>query len=254
MSRTSRLSFIGVAAITMSLLAPSLASATHSWGGYHWARETNPFTLKLGDNVSSTWDPFLDTTAARWSVSTVLDTTVVRPGGSLSVKLCDATSGQVQVCNSKYGRNGWLGMASIWVSGKHITKGTVKVNDTYFNTTSYNTDPWRNMVMCQEVGHTLGLGHQDENFGTSSGSCMDYSNDPVPNQHPNTHDYDQLETIYNAHLDSTTTVSATAPGGSRGADSADWGELVSTSQGGHLSTFVKDLGAGELIIRYVIWA
>jgi hypothetical protein len=30
--------------------------ADHWWGGYHWARTSNPFTLKVGDNVSSTWD------------------------------------------------------------------------------------------------------------------------------------------------------------------------------------------------------
>lgn len=28
-------------------------SATHAWGNYHWARTINPFTLKVGDNVSS---------------------------------------------------------------------------------------------------------------------------------------------------------------------------------------------------------
>ena len=63
----------------------------------------------------------------------------------------------------------------------------------------------------------------------------------------------QLEPIY-AHLDSTTTVGAAVPGGSRGADAADWGQLVSSSQGGHLSTFVNDLGGGELTVTFVIWA
>ena len=29
------------------------AHATHSWGAYHWARTSNPFTVKLGTNVSS---------------------------------------------------------------------------------------------------------------------------------------------------------------------------------------------------------
>ena len=28
-------------------------SASHSWGGYHWARTTPQFTLKLGDNMTS---------------------------------------------------------------------------------------------------------------------------------------------------------------------------------------------------------
>lgn len=253
MSRTSRLSFIGVAAIAMSLLAPGLASATHSWGGYHWARTTNPFTLKVGDNVSSTWDPILATTSSDWSQSTVLDTTIV--AGSTRSRICKPTSGRVEVCDATYGNTGWLGVATISVTGgTHITQGAVKLNDTYFNTAQYNTTPWRNLVSCQEVGHTLGLDHQDTNFNnTNLGTCMDYTNDPSTNQHPNQHDYDELVTIY-THLDSTTTVGAAAPGGSSAVDASDWGVLVASSQGGRTSTFVKDLGAGELIVTFVIWA
>jgi predicted Zn-dependent protease len=60
------------------------------------------------------------------------------------------------------------------VSGSHIVQGTTKVNDTYFNTATYNTRAWRQLVMCQEVGHTFGLDHQDETFNNPNlGSCMD---------------------------------------------------------------------------------
>jgi hypothetical protein len=48
---------------------PALSYATHSWGGYHWARTANPFTLNLGDNLSSTWDPYLGATSADWTLS-----------------------------------------------------------------------------------------------------------------------------------------------------------------------------------------
>ncbi len=45
----------------------------------------------------------------------------------------------------------------------------------------------------------MGLDHQDEDFNnTSLFSCMDYQNPPY--QFPNTHDYQQLDTIY-GHLD-----------------------------------------------------
>ena len=114
------------------------------------------------------------------------------------------------MCNGAYGNNGWLGIASIWATGDHITQGTVKLNDTYFDTAQYNTPAWRNLVMCQEVGHTFGLDHQDENFTNPNlGTCMDYTNSPASNQRPNAHDYQQLQTIY-AHLDSTSTVGASA--------------------------------------------
>jgi hypothetical protein len=59
----------------------------------------------------------------------------------------------------------------------------------------------RQGVMCQEVGHTYGLDHQDEDFNNANlGTCMDYPNDWSTNQHPNQHDYDQLVSIY-SHTD-----------------------------------------------------
>lgn len=257
MSRISRRALILVSALAVVAALPLTASASHSWGAYHWARTANQFTLKLGDNVTSSWDSYLVTTSTDWTASSVLDTTIVR-GGSRSVKLCDATTGQVQVCNAKYGSNGWLGIASIWASGSHITKASVKLNDTYFSTAYYNTTPWRNLVMCQEVGHTFGLGHQDEAFDNPNlNTCMDYSNLPESNQHPNTHDLAQLDSIY-AHLDSTTTVAstpATSPSAGAGdvADAA-WGRLMQVTNGGHGAWYERDLGSGDVVLTHVFWA
>src|SRR5262249_19645423 len=129
--------------------------ANHSWGGYHWARTSNPFTVKLGDNVSSAWDSYLTVASGDWSQSDVLDTTIV-PGQVSNPRNCRPTSGRVEVCNAAYGNTGWLGVAQIWVSGLHITQGSVKLNDTYFYTATYNTPGWRQMVTCQEIGHTFG--------------------------------------------------------------------------------------------------
>ena len=244
-------------------------SAYHSWGNYHWAHTVNPLTLKLGDNVSSQWDAYLTTTSIDWSESSVLDTTIV--SGGTNPKNCKAVSGKVEVCNSKYGNNGWLGIANIWVSGDHITKGTVRVNDTYFNTVKYNTPAWRNLVMCQEVGHTLGLDHQDENFSNQNlGTCMDYTSNPSTNQHPNQHDYDQLATIY-AHIDniSTAFISGGDTGGrgdhGRGKsesvgqdidlnDPSAWGHAVRQDAQGRTSLYMRDIGQGEKIFTFVIWA
>jgi hypothetical protein len=252
---------------------PFSASANHSWGGYHWARTSNPFTVKLGDNVSSKWDSILSTTSSDWSKSTVLDTRVVTGHDAGKTRRCPATAGMVEVCNDTYGNNGWLGVASIWATGGHITQGTVKLNDTYFNTSTYNTTAWRNLVSCQEVGHTFGLDHQDENFSNSNlGTCMDYTNNPGTNQHPNQGDYDQLLCIYDpasanrtlsttthscrgtGHNDSSTTIGA-APAGFANADLhaiENWGEKVSDN--GKTAVFVRDFGNGYNIITFVIWA
>jgi hypothetical protein len=217
------------------------AHATHSWNGYHWAGSGAGFTLKLGDNVSSTWDSFLGTTSIDWSVSPALDTTIVN-GAAGTPRKCRASAGRVEVCNTTYGNNGWLGVAQIWISGAHITQGTVKVNDTYFNTAKYNTPAWRNLVMCQEVGHTFGLDHQDESFSNPNlGTCMDYTSDPSTNQHPNAHDYEQLAIIY-SHDDGTTTVSQSVeklPQGIRDLDVSErhqWGRLVKQSRDGRTTS------------------
>jgi hypothetical protein len=181
----------------------------------------------------------------------VLDTKIV--GGVSAHKHCKAVSGRVEVCSNTYGNNGWLGVAQIWLSGDHITQGTVRVNDTYFNTSFYNTPAWRNLVMCQEVGHTFGLDHQDENFDNPPlGTCMDYSSDPVPNQHPNAHDYEELQIIY-SHLDSVTTVSGAAVANADSTD-AGWGALVDSSDDGGHEVYIRQLGNGQRILTLVTWA
>ena len=241
--------------VAVLLFGAVIAEATHSWGSYHWARTSNPFTIKLGDNVSSTWDSYLHTASTDWSVSNVLDNTVVTSSAGRS---CKATAGMVQVCNAKYGANGWLGLAQIWISGSHITKGVAKMNDTYFNLSAYNNPDEKQHVMCQEIGHTFGLGHTSED-GSSQSTCMDYSNSPN-STHPNQHDYDQLALIY-AHLDDTTTVSATkAAGASALAQSGDfenaseWGKEISRSANGRESVFERDLGNGNKVLTHVTWA
>jgi hypothetical protein len=229
----------------------SVSQASHAWSTYHWARTSNPFTLRLADNVSSAWDSYLATSSSDWTQSTVLNTTIV--AGS-NTKNCRAVTGRVEVCNAAYGFNGWLGLASISLSGGHIAAGTVKLNDSYFNSATYNTPAWRNLVMCQEIGHTFGLTHNDEDFNTTNGTCMDYSNDPVPNQHPNAHDYEQLQIIY-SHVDSTTTVGLVAPSTApslNGNAPEEWGALVSSR--GPMATYVRELGNGNAVVTEVFWA
>ncbi|MEP7012826.1 MAG: hypothetical protein ABJC13_21085 [Acidobacteriota bacterium] len=248
------------------VLLPAVASASHSWSTYHWARQSNPFTVKLIDRVTATWDPILATSSSDWTASSVLNTTIIAGTGSASS--CTAVNGQVKVCNASYGSTGWLGIASISVSGSHITQGTVKLNDTYHNSAPYNTTAWRNLVSCQEVGHTLGLDHQDENnTNPNLGTCMDYTNSPGTNQHPNTHDYNQLVTIY-SHLDSTTTTTfrhagdieeadGPAPPAMRDLDLAgpgQWGRLVGFTDKGMTAVYELDFGHGHKIFTFVIYA
>lgn len=247
MIRRVTLAFAAVAGVAVMLALP--AGASHAWGPYHWARSANPFTLKVVDSMTSDWDPYLAEAATDWSVSNVLNLAIET--GSTSSKdrrRCAAVSGKIRSCNSTYGNNGWLGQAQIWASGSHITQATAKNNDTYFNTATYNTPAWKLLVTCQEIAHDFGLAHQDETFDNANlGTCMDYTSDPdgpPSNEHPNQHDYDQLETIY-THLDSFATPKAAAgPPGEPGPM-----KRVGDSD----SLWVQDLGNGHRLFTFVIW-
>lgn len=214
--------------------------------------------MKVGDNVDSTWDAYLNQAIADWSQSNVLDLTKV--AGGTRPKNCRPTSGRIEACNARYGNNGWLGIAQIWITGGvHITQAITKVNDTYFNTPTYNTPAWRRLVMCQEIAHDFGLDHQDEDFDNPNlGSCMDYTSDPdgpPSNEHPNSHDFQQLQTIY-SHLDSSTTISS-APAGFANADvhaQENWGTKVRESANSRSAIFVRDFGNGNQIFTFVFWA
>ncbi|RDI74587.1 Pregnancy-associated plasma protein-A [Gaiella occulta] len=233
-------SVVAMLAVLVGVVAAS-AGATHSWGGYHWARTANPFALKLGDNVDANWDSYLATTSSGWSQSTVLDTPVVP--GLTSGRKCRATLGRVEVCNAAYGKNGWLGLAQIWLSSGHISQGVAKMNDTYFNLAKYNTPDEKNHVMCQEVGHTLGLDHTSTD-GSSQGTCMDYSTSPSSTA-PNAHDYEELGIIY-SHLDGSTTVGAVAPG--------KGGKPFAEANPRNGKVYVDDMGNGVMRVTFVYWA
>lgn len=207
--KTFRSLFV-VAALLIVAAVPAFAG--HGWSTYHWSLScaTCPKAITVIDTTTQTayanWpdhlaksvfgDPNNPNTANRggWNDSAVLNLTVNRTG--TGERKCSAVAGQVKVCNATYGKNGWLGLAQIWLSGGHISQGTSKMNDTYFNGTSYPITEQRH-VMCQEIGHDFGLGHTSED-GTSQNTCMDYygnkSNSDWQSTGPNTHDFEQLET------------------------------------------------------------
>lgn len=78
-----------------------------------------------------------------------------------------------------------------------------------------------------------------------AGTCMDYSNNPVPNQHPNAHDCKQLATIYH-HPGTTTTIGAqtAAAAAEAGDSSAKWGRPVKFDKQGRSTVFERIGGPG----------
>ncbi|HVT02444.1 MAG TPA: hypothetical protein VHL58_03605 [Thermoanaerobaculia bacterium] len=266
MFKSSRTAILLIVAATLAF--PTSSFASHSWGGYHWARTSNPFTLKLGNNLTSAdWVGHFRQTIRDWNAGNTPLTSAEVTGSSN--KRCSMLAGTTQVCNGTYGNNGWLGLASINITGGvHITQGSAKMNDTYFNTSTYNNTNEREHVMCQEVAHTFGLDHQSTDGG-SLNTCMDYFSNTGANAgstlstKPNAHDFEELNTIY-AHTDSTTTVSSfegsvfslnpTSDDDSM-FDTADkWGKVVDATPDGQTTTYAKELPNGDTQITFVIWA
>jgi hypothetical protein len=268
-----------MAAIVIGLVVSGVATgyASHSWGGYHWATTTTPFTLKLGNNMTAGWPGYLTIASSDWSsvsfdgqtdsfgnlVKNPLRTAIV-PGANL--KRCGAVRGRVEVCNGSYGQNGWLGLAQIWLdSSGHIVQGATKMNDSYFNNSYYNNPNEKLHVVCQEVGHTFGLDHQDTS-GASLNTCMDYFSNTGTNAaspsstHPNLHDYGELTLIYN-HKDtynSYSTAAAVAAGklgvpGKGGPEGVDGNGTPSGASPERGNWYVEDLGNGAHLVTHILW-
>ena len=256
--------------VGMALAATAVSTqATHSWSTYHWARTTPQFTLKLGDNLTAAdWKSHMAGTSSHWNAGNSAVLTVVVPG--TSNRRCSMVAGTTQVCNGKYGNNGWLGLASINITGGvHITQGTAKMNDTYFSTATYNNPNEKLHVMCQEIAHTFGLDHQSTD-GSSLNSCMDYFSNTGANASstlstkPNAHDFEQLNIIY-AQLDSTSTfngataasLAGIAPADSTYVDVSDdansWGQLVRQSANGRSSVYERHNSDGSKTVTHVYW-
>jgi hypothetical protein len=205
----ARRTLVAVGAAVVVGAFAAAASAHHSWGSYHWGRTANPFTLTVIDATSPGWTSYVNTALGDWNSSSVLN--IAKTTGTAK-RRCPAVSGKIQVCNDTYGNNGWLGVATIWTSSgsTHIARATTKLNDTYFNSPTYNTPAYRQLVACQEIGHDFGLDHQDENFSNANlGTCMDYTSNPGTNQHPNQGDYDQLLCIYDPARNGSTLSTST---------------------------------------------
>lgn len=264
--RTSRrLLTMTAAALAVAATLPGPAGAHHSYLHFHWARTGNPFTVALGNNLSGRWSTYLKAAAADWTASAVLDATVVR--GATDPAVCEVTPGRVEVCNAEYGTTGWIGIAQLWfMPSGHVTGALAKMNDTYFDQARYDTQAWRRFVMCQEVGHTFGLDHQDVNRTNANlGTCMDYTDDPagtagtngtLANLRPNRHDFDQLVSIYR-HRDQFTTVGATstpARAGTAAATTAEWGAPTGYAGDGRAVRFERVLADGRRLVTFVTWA
>lgn len=258
--------------VLAAVLMSAASYANHSWSTYHWARTTNSFNLTIINSTTSDWDLYVAQAVSDWSASSVLDM-IEDPNdddtSSKTRRRCNGPAGQVRVCNLAYGQNGWLGIAGISIDPNgHITSGYTKLNDTYFSQAFYNTPQWKQSVTCQELGHNVGLDHQDEDFNNASlFTCMDYQDPPY--EYPNAHDYNQLAAIY-GHTDSYDSYAGGGDSGGNGNCNAppgkgcnkgetpgrngDTGWGMSLGRRGQSETFMRIDPDGTRHVVHVTWA
>jgi hypothetical protein len=193
MARRVLLAAIG--ALLGFVAIPGVAGANHVWwiGGraVHWASTTNPAQIDLGDNLDDpVWDSQRYIPAFVWSIG------VVGPGQlglspylRVNTRAGRLASNEVEMYDGFYGRNGWVGQATLNSidSQGHIRDATVQLNQSYSLSNSQ-----KQATINHEVGHTLGLAHQ---AGTVMCPVLCGIVNPVR------HDW-ELVTFINAHTDS----------------------------------------------------
>jgi hypothetical protein len=254
---------IGGVGLAIALAGPAMA--VHSWSDYHWSTTDSIVGIPIVDNTTGDWPSRVAAANGDWNASYNIESPL--QFGTNNPRRCAMALDTIQVCNASYGSTGWLGIASISISGGHIVAGSTKLNDTYFSMQQYSAEEWKQLVVCQEIGHDYGLGHQNEDFKTdATSSCMEYTSNPKGNTTPNAHDREQLGVIYNSHIHAGGGGSGGSggPGGPGkgggkklgidvGDSPAEWGKTVGKDAAGRANEFVRNFN-GYTIITFVTWA
>ena len=183
---------LSVLAVVMVLTA-GVASATNKWNGYHW--ESNNLALTVVDNTNAPGVFDVVDAVAEWAGL----------GTDIQPEMALGSSGDVEVVAIRI-RPHYLGLARIWVDEfGHIGKGRVELNSRYLNSLTF--DEWDH-VLCQELGHIWGLGHDNVEEGCMASSSFlglpGYTS-------PSDHDKVTLNDIYNDHAEPTPDVTTEDP-------------------------------------------
>ena len=153
--------------------------ASHGWSNYHWQRTSSALkNIPVRRYHSASLGPSVQHGNDRLAES-VDDENQASDGGFRQAPNPSArcVTGQVS-CATELWKYGLARFGSIAVKrGAHLV-GRSSQNNTY-SMAQYNNVAWRQLVICQEIGHTFGLGHVNVRINTpNTGSCMDYTNDP----------------------------------------------------------------------------
>ncbi len=162
-------------ALALLVLPTSVALASNAWATHHWSSDN------LAPTVSDrTKGSFYDvpTAVEEWADLSAPINPVITSKNNGNIKVSEATS------------NFWLGLARVFLDEDgHITKGEVKLNTMILSRPEFGPLA-ADHVLCQELGHVLGLDHS-----LLTTSCMNGSNLGSATS-PDSHDNVTLGNIY----------------------------------------------------------
>lgn len=151
--------------------------------------------LEIVNALDDTWQTEFSTAISDWDNGNpdALTLKVTRADVDYN---CNVIDGLQKVCSANFGETGWLGinvLQTIVASGE-IVSSIAKMNEYYLRNAEYDE---RQYTMCHEIGHGFGLPHTDESFTNPSlGNCMDYTNKPEENMHPDGTNFRRLVSLY----------------------------------------------------------
>ena len=161
-------------ALALLVIPTGVALANNAWSIYHWP--SSQLTPTVSDRTKGSFY-HVPAGVAEWaSLAATIDPVLIN-GNNGNIKVSEASSVF------------WLGMARVFIDENgHITKGEVKLNTAAL--ASY-VQGAGDHVLCQEIGHILGLDHSND-----LDSCMNDQAVLGSATSPNAHDAATLLAIY----------------------------------------------------------